>query len=64
MGYGFVFKKLVAPRGRLCWSASFGLNGWAFEPSTEPEPHDDTPAVHGTPETARDGLNPPTWEVH
>ena len=37
MGYGFVFKNwCLLAAGVLV--AFFGINGWAIEPSTEPEP--------------------------
>jgi cytochrome c oxidase subunit 1 len=48
MGYGFVFKNWwLLAAGVLV--AFFGLNGWAIEPSAEPDDHG-TPEVHGTPE--------------
>jgi cytochrome c oxidase subunit 1 len=37
MGYGFVFKNWYLLAAGVV-IAFFGLNGWAIEPSTEPEP--------------------------
>jgi cytochrome c oxidase subunit 1 len=49
MGYGFVFKNwYLLAAGVLV--AFFGLNGWAIEPSTEPEDHGSPPPLPGTPE--------------
>ncbi len=46
IGYGFVFKNWwLLAAGVLV--AFFGLNGWAIEPSTEPDPTT-TPERHGT----------------
>ncbi len=48
MGYGFVFKNwYLLAAGVLV--AFFGLNGWAIEPSTEPDDHG-APPLPGTPE--------------
>jgi cytochrome c oxidase subunit 1 len=48
MGYGFVFKNwYLLAAGVLV--AFFGLNGWAIEPSAEPEDHA-SPPLPGTPE--------------
>ncbi len=38
MGYGFVFKNWYL-LGAGVLVAFFGLNGWAIEPSTEPDAH-------------------------
>ncbi len=50
MGYGFVFKNWwLLAAGVLV--AFFGLNGWAIEPSAEPETHGtdvDSTELHGT----------------
>jgi cytochrome c oxidase subunit I len=48
IGYGFVFKNwFLLAAGVLV--AFFGLNGWAIEPSTEPDDHG-SHALPGTPE--------------
>jgi hypothetical protein len=46
VGYGFVFKNWwVLALGALI--GFFGLNGWAIEPSTEPEPGHDVAVPDG-----------------